>query len=196
VVVGKHDTPTPQLQSNMFQLVANPPWNVPAGIAAKEIFPKGAGYMASQDMYVQNGRIIQRPGPKAALGAVKFDLKNPYAIYLHDTPAKSLFASDARHRSHGCVRVHNAMDFARMLANEQGVVGEFDRKLATGDTGAVTLKEQIPVRLLYHTVYLDSAGRLVYLPDPYGWDQRLAKAVGLSAPKRALAQSVAIELGP
>lgn len=196
VIVGKRSTPTPQLQSNMFQLVANPPWNVPDGIAKAEIFPKGAGYMASQGMSVVNGRIVQRPGPKAALGAVKFDLKNPYAIYLHDTPAKTLFASDMRHRSHGCVRVHNAMDFARMLAGEQGVLDEFDRKMATGDTGAVTLKQQIPVRLLYHTVYLDSAGRLVYLPDPYGWDQRLAKAVGLTAPKRATPESVAIELGP
>ncbi|HSK39198.1 MAG TPA: L,D-transpeptidase family protein [Arenibaculum sp.] len=197
VVVGKRGTETPQLQSNMFQLVANPPWNVPAGIAAKEIFPKGAGYLASQNMYVQNGRIIQRPGPKAALGVVKFDLKNPYAIYLHDTPSKSLFASDMRHRSHGCVRVHNAVDFARMLANEHGILGEFDRKMASGDTGAVTLKEQIPVRLLYHTVYLDDAGRLVYLPDPYGWDQRLAKAVGLTAPQRARPDAdVAIELGP
>ena len=196
VIVGKHGTPTPQLQSNMFQLVANPPWNVPAGIAAKEILPKGAGYLASQDMYVQNGRVIQRPGPKAALGVVKFDLKNPYAIYLHDTPSKSLFASDARHRSHGCVRVHNAVEFARMLANDHGVLGEFDRKLSTGNTGTVALKEPIPVRLLYHTVYLDNAGRLVYLPDPYGWDQRLAKAVGLTAPKRALTDAPAIELGP
>ena len=197
VVVGKHDTPTPQLQSSMFQLVANPPWNVPDGIAKEEIFPKGAAYMASLDMYVQNGRVIQRPGPKAALGEVKFDLKNPYAIYLHDTPAKALFATDTRHRSHGCVRVHNAIDFARMLAREQGVLDEFDRKLASGDTGAVTLKEQIPVRLLYHTVYLDNAGRLVYLPDPYGWDERLAMAVGLTAPKRVRADSsVEIELSP
>lgn len=196
VVVGKHDTATPQLQSNMFQLVANPPWNVPDGIAKEEIFPKGAAYMASQGMSVVNGRVVQKPGPKAALGAVKFDLKNPYAIYLHDTPAKALFATDTRHRSHGCVRVHNAVEFARMLANDHGVLGEFDRKLATGDTGTVALKEQIPVRLLYHTVYLDDAGRLVYLPDPYGWDQRLAKALGLSAPQRARAESVAIELGP
>ncbi|HEX5776588.1 MAG TPA: L,D-transpeptidase family protein, partial [Caulobacteraceae bacterium] len=197
VIVGKRGDETPQLQSNMFQLVANPPWNVPDGIAKEEIFPKGPGYMASQGMSVVNGRVVQRPGPKAALGEVKFDLKNPYAIYLHDTPARSLFASDMRHRSHGCVRVHNAMDFARMLAREHGVLGEFDRKLATRDTGTVTLKEQIPVRLLYHTVYLDNAGRLVYLPDPYGWDQRLAKAVGLTAPKRAASDSsVEIELGP
>lgn len=196
VVNGKRDTPTPQLQSNMFQLVANPPWNVPQGIAAKEILPKGGAYLASQGMYVENGRVIQRPGPKAALGAVKFDLKNPYAIYLHDTPSKSAFALDDRHRSHGCVRVHDAIGFARMLASEQGILDAFNRKLASGDTGAVTLKQPIPVRLLYHTVYLDNAGRLVYLPDPYGWDQRLAKAVGLSAPTRATRDAVAIELGP
>ena len=119
----------------------------------------------------------------------------PFAVMAVFT--KALFATDTRHRSHGCVRVHNAIDFARMLAREQGVLDEFDRKLASGDTGAVTLKEQIPVRLLYHTVYLDNAGRLVYLPDPYGWDERLAKAVGLTAPKRVRADSsVEIELSP
>lgn len=197
VVVGKRSTPTPQLQSNMFQLVANPPWNVPDGIAKEEIFPKGPGYMASQDMYVSNGRVIQRPGPKAALGVVKFDLKNPYAIYLHDTPSKALFATDTRHKSHGCVRVHNAVDFARMLANERGKLGEFDRKLGAGDTATVALPEQIPVRLLYHTVFLDPAGRLVYLPDPYGWDERLAKSLGMQAPKRlSIDDGVTIELGP
>lgn len=197
VVVGKRGDETPQLGSNMFQLVANPPWNVPEGIAQEEILPKGPGFMASQGMVFENGRIVQKPGPKAALGEVKFDLDNKYAIYLHDTPTKATFETLFRHKSHGCVRVHHAVQFARLLAREHGVLGDFDRKLASGETGAVTLKEKIPVRLLYHTVFVDNAGALVYLPDPYGWDARLAKHLGLKSPKRYQTDDdIAVEVGP
>jgi murein L,D-transpeptidase YcbB/YkuD len=197
VVVGKRGNETPQLGSTMFQLVANPPWNVPDGIAREEVLPKGPGYLASQGMYVENGRVVQRPGPKAALGEVKFDLENPYAIYLHDTPSKASFGTPYRHKSHGCVRVHNAVAFARMLAQEHGVLGEFDRKLASRDTGAVTLKDKIPVRLVYHTVFIDGAGHLVYLPDPYGWDEKLAASLGMKSPRRLRTDDgVTIPLGP
>lgn len=196
-VVGKRGTETPQLGALMFQLVANPPWNVPDGIAQKEVLPKGAGYLASQGMYVENGRVVQRPGPKAALGEVKFDLENPYAIYLHDTPTKATFGTPWRHKSHGCVRVHNAVEFARMLAREHGVLAEFDRKLASKETGVVTLKDKIPVRLVYHTVFIDGAGHLVYLPDPYGWDEKLAASLGMKSPRRLRTDDgVTIPLGP
>ncbi|HEX6859948.1 MAG TPA: L,D-transpeptidase family protein [Caulobacteraceae bacterium] len=197
VVVGRPHNPTPQLGALMFQLVANPPWNVPQGIAEKEVLPKGPGFLASQGMVIEDGRVVQKPGPKAALGEVKFDLDDKYAIYLHDTPSKSAFETPFRHRSHGCVRVHHALDFARMLAREQGVLDAFDRKLASRDTGVVPLKDKIPVRLLYHTVFVDNAGKLVYLPDPYGWDAKLAKALGLKAPKRYnTEEDVGVELSP
>jgi len=95
------------------------------------------------------------------------------------------------------VRVHNAVQFARQLAQEQGILSEFDRKLASGDTGAVTLKQKIPVRLLYHTAFTDRDGRLVYLPDPYGWDEKLATALGMKAPRRLrIDDGVTIPLGP
>ncbi|HYG28122.1 MAG TPA: L,D-transpeptidase family protein [Caulobacteraceae bacterium] len=197
VVVGKRGDETPQLASNMFQLVANPPWNVPQGIAEEEILPKGAAYMASQGMSMVDGRVVQKPGPKAALGLVKFDLDNKHAIYLHDTPSKAAFDTLFRHKSHGCVRVHNAVDFARRLARDNDALSEFDRKLASGETSTVALKEEMPVRLLYHTVFVDNAGQLVYLPDPYGWDKRLADALGLKAPKRYQTDDdTAVELGP
>lgn len=197
VVVGKRGDETPQLSSTMFQLVANPPWNVPEGIAAEEILPKGPAYMASQGMSMVDGRVVQEPGPKAALGAVKFDLDNKHAIYLHDTPSKATFDTLSRHKSHGCVRVHHAVEFARRLARDNGVLDAFNRKLASRQTGTVPLKEKIPVRLLYHTVFIDNAGQLAYLPDPYGWDAKLAAALGLKAPKRYQTDDgVAVEVGP
>jgi murein L,D-transpeptidase YcbB/YkuD len=195
-VAGSPEDPTPPIGGAFKQLVVNPPWNVPEGIAAEEILPKGPAYMAANDMYVDNGRVVQRPGPKAALGAVKFDMQNRWAIYLHDTPAKSVFASDQRHRSHGCVRVERAVEFARFLANERGVVSDFDTDLQSGETGTVQLKEEVPVRLLYHTAYVDKSGRLIFADDVYEWDDRLGQAMGLEPSRRRPTARMSALLGP
>jgi murein L,D-transpeptidase YcbB/YkuD len=196
VVAGKPDAETPLLSGGFKQLVVNPPWNVPDGIAQKEILPKGQGYLEANDMYVDNGHVIQRPGPKASLGMVKFDMQNKYAIYLHDTPSKGAFAANERHGSHGCVRVEGALDFARKLADERGVAADFDAKLAKGETAVVSLGALVPVRLAYHTAFLDDAGNIAFRPDVYGWDEKLAAALGLPAPmKRAVAMQAA-DVGP
>jgi murein L,D-transpeptidase YcbB/YkuD len=178
-VVGRDDHPTPSIEAAFHRLVANPPWRVPDDIAQREVFPKGDGYMASQDMHMEDGHVVQAPGPKSALGLVKFDVEDPYDIYLHDTPSKSLFAASERHRSHGCVRVQNAVAFARGIAAETGKGDAFDRALASQDTSDVDLGQSIPVRLLYHTAYLDQAGRVQLARDVYGTDDALAAALGL-----------------
>ena len=178
VVVGQGGWETPQIGSPLRRLVTNPPWRVPDKIAEKEILPKGAGYMARMDMHYENGRIVQAAGPESALGLVKLDLDNPFFIYLHDTPAKALFAQEDRHASHGCIRVDNALDFARMIAMDEGVPDDFETALASGNEADVALPHPIPVRLLYHSAYLEN-GRIVFRPDPYGWDDQLAQALGL-----------------
>ena len=98
VVVGSAENQTPSLEKPFASVVANPPWYVPAGIARREILPKGPGYLAANDMYVANGTVIQRAGPKSALGYVKFELRDSYAIFLHDTPSKSAFNLAMRQR--------------------------------------------------------------------------------------------------
>ena len=177
-VVGRPDWATPSLGAAFDQIVINPPWYVPQSIARREILPRGPAYRAKRNMYVRRGRVIQRPGPNAALGLVKFDMKNPYAIYLHDTPSKALFSHPSRHRSHGCIRVDGAVEFARLLATERGKGAEFDRRLASGRTATLRFEEAIEVRLLYHTAFLKD-GRVAFVPDPYGRDARLAKALGM-----------------
>ena len=172
------DWETPQLGSPMFRLVANPTWTVPKSIEEDEIAGRGAGYLARNNMVRRDGWIVQLPGPDNALGQVKFDLQNDHAIYLHDTPAKALFAENQRHYSHGCVRVDDALGFARLLAQDFGVLREFDRARATGDETFVKLPEQIPVRLLYHTAFADGSGKVHFRTDPYGWDDRVAEALG------------------
>ncbi|HEX6859953.1 MAG TPA: L,D-transpeptidase family protein [Caulobacteraceae bacterium] len=195
VVNGKPDTPTPQLGSTMTRLVVNPPWNVPSKIARNEILPKGRGYLSSHNMYIQDGRVVQRPGPNSALGLVKFDLDNHYAIYLHDTPSKSFFESAERHRSHGCVRVQDALGFARMLAGEDGKSEEFEADLASGKTSTVNIGN-IPVRLLYHTAYLDASGAVAFAPDDYGLDDKVATALGMGEGMRASPKVAAGDVGP
>jgi murein L,D-transpeptidase YcbB/YkuD len=139
-VVGSANRATPSLQSAFSQLVVNPPWNVPASIARTEILPRGAAYLRRQNMYVTNGRVVQRAGPNAALGLVKFDMQNPYAIYLHDTPSKALFARLTPQP--GCVG-WRTIEFARHLAQQYGASDQFEADLP--------LAAIIPVRMLYHT---------------------------------------------
>jgi murein L,D-transpeptidase YcbB/YkuD len=179
-VVGRDDHQTPSIQAAFHRLVANPRWRVPKDIAEKEILPKGEAYMARQDMRMVDGQVEQAPGPKSALGLVKFDVEDPYDIYLHDTPSKSWFASAERHRSHGCVRVQGAVDFARRVAAETGKTEAFDKALASQDTSQVDLGQSIGVRMLYHTAYFDQSGQVLYAPDVYGADDKLAAALGFS----------------
>lgn len=195
VVVGQPDWETPELGSPITRLVANPPWTVPDSIAEEEILPKGPAYMAKENIVMKNGRLVQEPGPKSALGLVKFDMANDEQIYLHDTPAKAVFASTQRHASHGCSRVENALEFARLLAQDDGKLEAFDKALATKEETPVNLSRQIPVRLLYHSAYLDG-GRVVFRTDPYGWDDKVAQALGLGGQVRPRVKPKIDDIGP
>src|SRR5688500_6948706 len=195
VVVGQPDWETPELGSPIYRLVANPPWTVPNSIAEEEILPKGAAYMAKENIVMKNGRLVQEPGPKSALGLVKLDMQNDEQIYLHDTPAKALFASTQRHASHGCTRVENAVEFARLLAQDDGKLAEFDKALATKEETPVNLSSKIPVRLLYHSAYLDG-GRVVFRTDPYAWDDKVAAALGLGGQVRPRVKTHVEDVGP
>jgi murein L,D-transpeptidase YcbB/YkuD len=195
VVVGQPEWETPELGSPIVRLVANPPWTVPESIAEEELLPKGPAYLAKENIKMENGRLVQQPGPKSALGLVKFDMSNKHAIYLHDTPAKALFGSTARHASHGCARVEDALGFARMLAEHQGQLEAFDKALATKKETGVSLPNQIPVRLLYHSAYFDG-GKVVFRTDPYGWDDKVAQAMGLPGQIRPRVQTHVTDIGP
>jgi murein L,D-transpeptidase YcbB/YkuD len=195
VVVGQPEWETPPLGSPIVKLVANPPWNVPESIEQDELLAKGAAYLARNGFSRKDGRLVQEPSPKAALGVVKFDMANPHAIYLHDTPAKALFGTNDRHSSHGCVRVHNAVQFARLLARDEGVLEEFDKGLLSRKETHVGIENKIPVRLLYHTAYAQN-GRVLFRTDPYGWDELLGRALGMAAgPRQRLRTHVSI-VGP
>ncbi|MEP6982113.1 MAG: L,D-transpeptidase family protein [Sphingomicrobium sp.] len=178
VVEGEPDKPTPQLQAPIVRLVAKPAWNVPEGIGVTELATKSPAWLADNGFVQKDGKWVQQSGPKNSLGLVKFDMANDQQIYLHDTPAKALFSVPERHRSHGCVRVQDAVQFATALAQEQGILDEFQTAMLQEDEQFVKLKTPLPVRLLYQTAFWDGA-RVQFRPDVYGWDDNLAKAIGL-----------------
>lgn len=181
VVVGSPENQTPSLEKPFASVVANPPWYVPAGIARREILPKGPAYLAANDMFVRDGTVIQRAGPKSALGYVKFELRDSYAIFLHDTPSKAAFNLSMRQRSHGCVRVQNAVEFARLLLSPDPVkLAEFDTAQDSRETTRVTTGREISVRLLYWTAFVDGQGRVAFREDVYGRDDKLAQALGIA----------------
>ena len=179
VIVGRADKPTPMFQDEIRAVVFNPPWNVPAGIAAKEIWPKirrDPGYMARKGFVVRPGGGLQQlPGPDCALGTIKFDLSNSFGVYLHDTPARSLFARDRRTLSHGCMRVEKPNLLAKRVL--QGGLDwtetKIDLTILRGKTVRAPLRQPVPVYVFYWTVFVDDDGQVEFRSDVYGWDRQL-----------------------
>jgi len=196
VVVGEPENETPQLGSPIYRLVANPTWTVPRSIQNKEIAGKGSAYLRRNNMAWKDGWVVQQPGPKNSLGLVKFDMKNEHQIYLHDTPAKQLFQEVQRQRSHGCVRVEDALGFAEMLARDEGVLDEWHRARATGKETFVPLPREIPVRLIYQTVGFGEDGEPVIRSDPYGWNDGVAAALGFAAGQAYRLKTSGNDVGP
>ncbi len=184
-VTGRPGNETPMLQSRIHSIVLNPPWNVPAGIAAKELFPKGAAYLARNNYKVigtgAGRRLQQQPGPSSALGRYKFDFQNPYAVYLHDTPSQTTFSRFSRLESHGCVRLEKPAELARLLLRNdpKWQPEQITEAMAPGKTLRVPLREedQVSVYLLYWTAYAGTDGQMNFRADPYGWDKKLAAKI-------------------
>lgn len=182
VVVGGPNRQTPILAATMNALLLNPPWIVPQSITTKEILPlasKNPDYLETNG-YVFNGQqLIQLPGPKNALGKIKFEFPNRFDVYLHDTPAKTLFARSRRALSHGCIRVENPRELARRLMADdpKWTMDAINAAIATGKTQRVMLPHPVPVSIVYWTAFVGDDGTVEFRNDIYGRDQRLDEAV-------------------
>jgi L,D-transpeptidase YcbB len=188
VVAGEPDKPTPQLQGPITRLITKPTWTVPKGIGQTELAKKSQSWLQDNGFVLKGDQYVQQSGPKNSLGLVKFDMQDDEAIYLHDTPAKALFGLADRHRSHGCVRVQNAVQFATALADQEGVLDQFQQAMQKDDESFIKLPKEIPVRLLYQTAFWDGTN-VQFRPDVYGWDDNVAKALGLEpGPPRKIPQ--------
>lgn len=176
VIVGKTKSPTPVFAAKVAGVILNPWWEIPSSIAAEGIASmvrRNPAAAAKRGYVYENGRYRQRPGPNNALGRMKLVMPNPYTVYLHDTPAQSLFEQDVRAFSHGCVRVGDALDLTAALLAPGG---EWDRAridavVASRETTTVPLAEPIPVYLTYFTAEPDDDGNMRFFPDIYKRDK-------------------------
>ena len=181
VIVGTQAHVTPMFSAMIEGVVFNPSWTVPAWIAAQEILPRAASdptYLARNGYSQNGGTLVQAPGAANALGQVKFDMPNSFGVYLHDTPAKSLFAFTDRRLSHGCVRLEAPRELAALvLAETAWSDAAIDQAIATGRTQRIALSAPLPVFFLYWTASTDLSGALHFTRDVYGWDSALIQAL-------------------
>ncbi len=205
VVVGDPDHPTPALHARMTSLVLNPIWRIPASIATNEILPKlkkNPGYLIANDLELVNDAIApgspesqgigipwtsmnsmpwavrQRAGSDNALGRIKFNIPNSDDIYLHDTPNRKAFSRSDRALSHGCVRVEKPDELALYVLRDKDWSREkLEEEIGKGDTHTVSLSKNLPVWLLYWTVWVDAEGTLQVRDDIYDRDLHLAAAL-------------------
>ncbi len=178
-IVGKPFTKTPMFSSAMNAVVWNPSWYVPKKIAVEEILPKAAkdsGYLRREGYEVLGpNRLRQKPGPGNALGRIKFLFPNRFGVYLHDTPAPSLFGRTVRAFSHGCIRIEKPFDLAVwMLAGDQKWTSEAIRAaIDAGIERRIAIPEPIPVHVAYWTAWVDEDGTLRLGRDVYSRDAEL-----------------------
>ena len=207
VVVGQTYHKTPVFTAQMRYAVLNPDWTVPRGIATREILPKvkvDPAYLAAHDYdlrgpsgapvdasTVQWGSvspssfpytIVQRPGPRNALGLVKFMFPNRHNVYLHDTPSRALFELANRTFSHGCIRVKDPLKLAEIVLGDRAgwTRADIDHAVAQGKLRQVNLSRPLRVMILYWTVDPLFDGSARFYKDVYGRDEKLLK--GLNAP--------------
>jgi L,D-transpeptidase YcbB len=190
VVVGKSVHKTVIFSGKLKYVVFSPHWNVPASILKNEILPgvrRDHNYLAKHHMEWNGKQVRQKPGPWNSLGRVKFLFPNSFSIYLHDTPSKGLFQEDQRAFSHGCIRVAEPGKLALYLLRDEAewTPEKVNRAMNSEKEQYVTLKQQVPVFIVYFTSWVDRQGNLNFRPDVYNRDSRLKEMIIASSGKPA-----------
>lgn len=181
VFVGTRMTETVIFSGMIDRIVFSPYWNVPQSIIDNELKLKMAAdknYLEENNMEWNGGRVRQKPGPKNSLGLVKFMFPNPNDIYLHDTPAKSLFEFEKRTFSHGCINVKEAKNLALSILkdNLDWPVEKINQAMSGEKETTCMLKNKIPIYIGYFTAWVsDDTGEISFFPDVYERDKRLDK---------------------
>jgi murein L,D-transpeptidase YcbB/YkuD len=204
--VGQPYRKTPVFRANMTYLEVNPTWTVPPTILREDVLPaikQDPAYLAEKNMQVidydgnpvdaasiewqrYTGRnfpylIRQGPGPENALGRIKFMFPNKHAVYLHDTPSKSLFGKTSRAFSSGCIRIEHPYELAGLLLeadpdwDREKVIAEVDSL----KTRSIGLRQPVNVILFYWTVGFTADGRVIFKQDIYRRDPAIVR--GLNA---------------
>lgn len=207
VVVGKLHHETPVFSDSIKYIVFNPYWTLTPNIARNETLPKlkkDPLYLQKHDMRIFQGwgddskeldpmkidwskvtkkemnqyRVRQDPGPKNSLGTLKIIFPNKYDVYLHDTPAQSLFKRENRAFSHGCIRMDRPVEMASWVlgGEEKGWgVKRINEIIKSKKRQVAVLEKPLPVHILYRTTYVDENNKIHFFEDVYGRDKILAK---------------------
>jgi len=203
VIIGRNYRQTPVFSSYVNQVRFNPSWYVPRGIAVKdklEKIKKDPGYLTRGDyvLYSSDGsaisphsvnwtnvsannfpyRLRQRPGSQNALGKVRFNIVNPFNVYLHSTPDKHLFDKSVRNFSSGCVRVGKPAELAQFILNQPSKWSLQTISANMQGTGTRNVSvNRVPTHITYLTVFTDDTGNTRFVPDVYGQDKLIYNAL-------------------
>ncbi len=209
VIVGDKKHHTPIFSNKISYIVLNPYWIMPDSIVQKEIIPnilKNPTYLQDKGYEVRSSystkaptidtskidwakvlrygqtkkyKFMQPPGPKNALGKIKFKFPNQFAVYLHDTPTKKLFKKGVRAFSHGCIRIAqpNAL-LSTFAANDSAVNYNRSQQILRGKNKTqLNLSKKVPVHIVYLTAWINSDGLLHYSNDVYNYDSKQKRAI-------------------
>ena len=196
VVVGRDERPTPILSSNIYEINFFPYWHIPESIVRQDISKAmqiDSDYLEKNNIYIYQDyyykdtvnpdyidwysdeptlfKFRQNPGYANSLGVAKINFANKHAVFLHDTPNKSLYSDGQRFFSSGCVRVQNIDDLIQWLlsSNDSWERKKLENILNVAKTKTVQMKEQIPIKLGYLTAWVDD-GQVHFREDIYGKD--------------------------
>jgi murein L,D-transpeptidase YcbB/YkuD len=207
VVVGRDERETPIFRSTIAYVVFNPTWTIPPGILVKDKLPelqRDPGALKRMHIRVLDssghevdpasidwrrygpGRLPpyqfrQDAGPDNALGLVKIMFPNPYLVYLHDSPAKSLYEQDQRTFSSGCIRVQRPFELAELVLNDpRWNQASIEQLVAAGETRTINLAKPVPVLILYWTAQPRPDGQVFFREDVYDRDAATLAALDSS----------------
>ena len=203
IIVGKVENKTPELESKIRQIVIYPYWVVPQSITSKEILPKvkqNVNYLAKNNYKIFRKdievdpktvkwdkvkdntfpyKVRQEYGPNNSLGIIKFEFHNKYSVYIHDTPNRGLFANDIRSYSHGCMRLQDPVELAKMVLDKDSIHKKrneltslsMDSLFIVGENYKINLRDPIPIFVEYKTVTA-TRDAFVFHPDIYLRDEK------------------------
>ena len=209
VIVGDTRHPTPIFSEKISYIVLNPYWKVPEGIVKREIIPamiKNPNYLRRQGIeahttwserspvvnvsglfwedYLYEGsvfpyRLMQPPGPRNALGKIKFKFPNRFAVYLHDTPTRYLFKKTKRAFSHGCVRLSHPESLLETIAtfNKDINMTRAKIQLKGKRKKQLNITNKLPINLIYLTAGMNEGGELLFRNDIYRYDEYQKRSI-------------------
>jgi murein L,D-transpeptidase YcbB/YkuD len=207
-VVGRADRQSPVLQANITSVNLNPYWTVPMSIVKADIIPhmrKDPQFIAKSNMKLLGAEnkeidpasvnwatltnpyfyVRQDPGPTNSLGQLKIDMPNTEAVYMHDTPKKSLFRNDVRFNSSGCARIEGVRELAAwLLQGTEWTLPAIEAEIAKGERKDIRLKKAVPVAWVYMTGWQDAEGLVQFRDDIYGLDTPQGIVTSTIQPRR------------